>query len=145
MHDLLTIPYYTEYEPIEFKTDGAIADDLHVRGDHTIQQGETHVLKTGLYLGLEDGVYAEVTMRSSYAKKGLFIPNAPGLIDTDYRGEIMIIVANLKKTPVEIVDGHRIAQIKFKRGNPLKLVRLSNKAMMSETKRGSGGLGSTGR
>lgn len=145
MHDLLTIPYYTEYEPLEFKTDGAIAADLHVRGDHTIQQGETHVLKTGLYLGLEDGVYAEVSMRSSYAKKGLFIPNAPGLIDTDYRGEIMIIVANLKKTPVEVADGHRIAQIKFKRGNPLKLVRLSNKSMMSETKRGSGGLGSTGR
>lgn len=145
MHDPLTIRYHTEYEPLEFKTDGAIAADLHVRGDHTIQQGETHVLKTGLYLGLEDGVYAEVTMRSSYAKKGLFIPNAPGLIDTDYRGEIMIIVANLKKTPVEITDGHRIAQIKFKQQEPQRLHRLASKSMMSETKRGAGGLGSTGR
>lgn len=145
MHDLLTIRYYSDYEPLEFKSEGAIAADLHVRGDHTIQQGETHVLKTGLYLDLNDGVYAEVSMRSSYAKKGLFIPNAPGLIDTDYRGEVMIIVANLKKTPVEITDGHRIAQIKFKQQEPQRLHRLASKSMMSDTKRGTGGLGSTGR
>ena len=82
-------------------------------------------------------------MRSGLAlKQGLAALNAPGTIDSDYRGEIKVIVANLGSEPVTIVRGDRIAQLVFA---PVARARLEPVSELPATGRGSGGFGSTGR
>ena len=81
-------------------------------------------------------------MRSGLAlKKGLILPNAPGTIDSDYRGELCVLVANLGAEPVEIARGDRIAQLVFA---PVARATLSQVEALPESRRDTGGFGSTG-
>lgn len=103
---------------------------------------ERALIPTGLFIELPHGFEAQVRPRSGLAmKKGITVLNTPGTIDSDYRGEIKVIVINLSDTEVEISDGDRIAQMiisKHERAVWEPVVQLE------ETTRGSGGFGHTG-
>ena len=100
------------------------------------------LIKTGLYLEMENGLECQVRPRSGLAlKKGLSVLNTPGTIDADYRGEIGVILVNLSNEAVSIEDGERIAQLIFCR---VEQVSLTEVAVLNDSQRGAGGFGSTG-
>lgn len=103
---------------------------------------ERAIIKTGLFIELPVGIEAQVRPRSGLAaKKGITVLNAPGTIDADYRGEIGVILVNLSNNDFQIENGERIAQLiiaKHERANWEEV------SILSETKRGEGGFGSTG-
>ena len=104
---------------------------------------ERALIPTGISISLPQGCEGEVRPRSGLAIEfGVTVLNAPGTIDADYRGEIKVILINLGNRPFEIAPGDRIAQIVFKR---TVRARLLPAEQLSETERGAGGFGSTGR
>ncbi len=104
---------------------------------------ERALIPTGISMSLPQGCEGEVRPRSGLAIEfGVTVLNAPGTIDADYRGEIKVILINLGNRPFEIAPGDRIAQIVFKR---TVRARLLPAEQLSETERGAGGFGSTGR
>lgn len=104
---------------------------------------ERTAVPTGLYIELPQGYEAQIRPRSGLSlKTGLSIPNAPGTIDSDYRGEIKVIVANLSNQEVQIHHGDRIAQMVIARYEQISWELSSD---INETDRGAGGFGSTGR
>jgi dUTP pyrophosphatase len=128
-----------------YATEGSAGLDLRANIDNvkTLQSLERAIIPTGLYIELPVGYEAQIRPRSGTAyKKGLSIPNAPGTIDSDYRGEIGVIIVNLSSGPVEIEPGERIAQMviaKYER------VDWNEVESLTETDRGAGGFGSTGK
>ena len=103
---------------------------------------ERRLIPTGLFIELPVGYEAQVRPRSGLAlKKGLTVLNTPGTIDSDYRGEIGVILINLSNSPVEIEDGERICQMILSKHEQFdwNLVEL-----LEETSRGKGGFGHTG-
>ncbi|MEY1640221.1 dUTP diphosphatase [Tenuifilum osseticum] len=103
---------------------------------------ERKLIPTGLFIELPIGIEAQIRPRSGMAlKKGLSILNTPGTIDSDYRGEIGVIVVNLSNDIVTIEPGERICQMVFTR---YEKVSFENVNKISETDRGAGGFGSTG-
>lgn len=129
---------------VDKQTKGASGFDLYCIEGRTIMPGEVHVVGTGSYFGIPDDFEGEVSLRSSYGRKGLVIPNAPGVIDSDYRGEVKVALANIGKNPVELVEGHRIAQIRFGVVLPFEMDNVDSLEDLGETDRGNGGFGSTG-
>jgi dUTP pyrophosphatase len=130
--------------PPSYETHGAAGMDLRACIDSalTLGAGERALVKTGLALEIPDGWEAQIRPRSGLAaKRGLTVLNAPGTIDSDYRGELSIIIINHSKNGETINDGDRIAQIVFA---PVTRVRLTEVRTLSETGRGEGGFGSTG-
>ncbi|MDR2194970.1 MAG: dUTP diphosphatase [Treponema sp.] len=100
-------------------------------------------IPTALALEIPEGYEAQVRPRSGLAyKHGVTVLNAPGTIDSDYRGEVCVILINFGQEPVTIHNGDRIAQLVFA---PVVRVLLEETDRLSETKRGGGGFGSTGR
>ncbi|MBS3887332.1 MAG: dUTP diphosphatase [Dethiobacter sp.] len=100
------------------------------------------LIPTGLQIAVPLGFEAQIRPRSGLAlKHGIFVLNSPGTIDADYRGEVMIILANFGNQPFVIARGDRIAQLVL-----AKLVRVSccECETLPETKRGKGGFGHTG-
>ncbi|NLI36002.1 MAG: dUTP diphosphatase [Bacteroidales bacterium] len=103
---------------------------------------ERALIPTGLFLAIPEGYEAQVRPRSGLAiKKGITVLNSPGTIDSDYRGELCIILINLSNEPFIIEDGERIAQIIFAR---CEQAILDPKDKLEETERGTGGFGHTG-
>ena len=101
------------------------------------------LIPTGLYIALPPGFEAQVRPRSGLAlKKGITVLNSPGTIDADYRGEICIILINLSAEPFVIEDGERIAQMVISKYEQVKIDVVTE---LSDTQRGSGGFGSTGK
>ncbi|MDO5713476.1 MAG: dUTP diphosphatase [Tissierellia bacterium] len=99
-------------------------------------------IPTGLYLELPENVEGQVRARSGLAyRKGLSLPNGIGTIDTDYRGEIQVLLINLSQEEVTIEDGERIAQLVF---IEYKKVEFQEVKKLSDTKRNEGGFGHTG-
>ena len=108
----------------------------------TLEPGERALVPTGLAIALPHGYEAQVRPRSGLAiRHGITLPNTPGTIDADYRGEIKIIVINLGDTTFEIVRGMRIAQMIVA---PVTRAELVEVPELPETERGAGGFGSTG-
>jgi dUTP pyrophosphatase len=108
----------------------------------TLQPGEIRLVSTGLRMELPEGVECQVRPRSGLAlKHGITLPNSPGTIDPDYRGELRVIVQNLGREPVTIERGERIAQLVFARFEAPMIALEDN---LSDTDRGVGGFGSTG-
>jgi dUTP diphosphatase len=108
-----------------------------------LRPGERRAVPTGLILEIPLGFEAQVRPRSGLAlKHGVTVLNAPGTIDSDYRGEVGVLLINLGDEPVQIARGDRIAQLVFA---PVVQARLSVVAEVSETCRGAGGFGSTGQ
>ena len=100
------------------------------------------LIKTGLYLEMENGLECQVRPRSGLAlKKGLSVLNTPGTIDADYRGEIGVILVNLSNVAVSIEDGERVAQLVFCK---VEHVSLTEVTVLTDSERGVGGFGSTG-
>jgi dUTP pyrophosphatase len=108
----------------------------------TLGPGEIRLVATGLRMELPEGIECQVRPRSGLAlKHGITLPNSPGTIDPDYRGELRIILQNLGKEPVTIERGERIAQLVFAR---FEAPAIALEDVLSDTPRGSGGFGSTG-
>jgi dUTP pyrophosphatase len=108
----------------------------------TLRPGEIRLVGTGLLMELPEGVECQVRPRSGLAlKHGITLPNSPGTIDPDYRGELRVIMQNLGDQPVTLTRGERIAQLVFARFEAPEVVLVES---LSETDRGKGGFGSTG-
>jgi dUTP pyrophosphatase len=108
----------------------------------TLAPGEIRLVATGLRMELPEGIECQVRPRSGLAlKHGVTLPNSPGTIDPDYRGELRVILQNLGREPVTIERGERIAQLVFAR---FEAPAIELEDVLSDTHRGSGGFGSTG-
>ena len=98
----------------QYQTAGAAALDIRANLDAPVvlESLERALVPTGLFLAVPEGYEAQIRPRSGLAAKhGISLPNTPGTIDSDYRGELMIILINLSKEPFTIGDGERIAQM----------------------------------
>lgn len=126
----------------EKKTTEAAAYDLYSIEDVWLKPGETRLIRTGLIMEIPTGFKGEIYSRSGLACKGIIVANQPGKIDSDYRGEIKIILHNLGQSTFEIKSGDRIAQFEV---NPVKNVCFLQNNTVSQTERGEGGFGSTGK
>jgi len=103
---------------------------------------ERKLIGTGIYLEIPEGFEAQIRPRSGLAlKKGLTILNSPGTIDSDYRGEIGVILINLSNVDVTVDNGERICQMVFSKHEQVSLLDSDS---ISETQRGEGGFGHTG-
>ena len=103
----------------------------------------THIINTGIYISLPKGYEAQIRSRSGLsAKNNIIVLNSPGTIDADYRGEIKIILSNLSLNPFSVKKGDRIAQMIIA---PYERIGWKDVDTLDKTKRGSGGLGSTGK
>ena len=108
----------------------------------TLAPGEIRLVGTGLVMELPEGIECQVRPRSGLAlEHGVTLPNSPGTIDPDYRGELRVIMQNLGSKSVTLWRGERIAQLVFARFETPVVVETDE---MSATARGSGGFGSTG-
>lgn len=128
-----------------YATSGAAGCDLRaaIEAPLLILPGGRARVPTGVAVAIPEGHEGQVRMRSGLAHdKGLAIVNAPGTIDSDYRGEIRVIVANLGSEPVTLERGERIAQLVFA---PVSRARFQKVAELPSSPRGEGGFGSTGR
>ncbi|MDR0785556.1 MAG: dUTP diphosphatase [Treponema sp.] len=127
-----------------YETAGAAGMDIHALLEESvlIPSGARALIRTGIALEIPEGFEAQVRPRSGLAfKQGLTVLNAPGTIDSDYRGEVAVILVNMGGQAVSVNDGDRIAQLVFA---PITRVQLEETDALSETERGAGGLGSTG-
>ncbi|NQX46228.1 dUTP diphosphatase [Paenibacillus tritici] len=105
--------------------------------------GERKLIPTGISLAMPDGLEAQIRPRSGLAlKHGITCLNTPGTIDADYRGEIKVLLINLGQEPFAIARNERIAQMVFQ---VVPSVTLEEVAVLSETERGAGGFGHTGK
>ena len=129
-----------------YQTEQAAGLDLRAHlpdGAVTLGPLERALIPTGLSLALPEGYEAQVRPRSGLAlKHGIGIVNSPGTIDADYRGEVKVLLVNLSQEPFEVQDGERIAQLVVARYERISWQPVE---ALSETARGTGGYGSTGR
>ena len=125
----------------QYETDGAAGMDIcaALSAPLTINPMQREAVPTGLTMAIPHGYEVQVRPRSGLAfKHGLTVVNAPGTIDSDYRGEVKVILINLGDAPVEITHGMRIAQIVFA---PVATAAPKIVTHLDETERGAGGLG----
>ncbi len=139
----------TTLELPRYETSGSAGADVRAnfppdaRDGLTLAPGERQLCPTGLSAEIPEGFEIQVRPRSGLAlKHGLTLLNTPGTIDSDYRGPLGVIVVNLGQSPVHIAHGDRIAQLVVA---PVVQANFAPAEHLSETKRGTGGFGSTGR
>lgn len=135
-HEDLPLPAYA--------TPGAAGMDLHAAVTETVTllPGERRLIPCGIRLALPDGYEAQVRPRSGLAlRHGIGMVNAPGTIDSDYRGPVGVLLVNLGDTPFPVRRGDRIAQLVVA---PITRVVWDRVSALPETVRGEGGFGSTG-
>jgi len=133
----------------EFATDGASGFDLRadLAEDETITLGvgEHTMVPTGLYFEIPEGFELQVRPRSGLAAKhGVTVLNSPGTVDSDYRGEVKVILINHGTQPFVIENGERIAQGVIGGVMGKKMIPFESVEELSDTERGEGGFGSTG-
>ena len=127
----------------KYQTLGASGLDLHANIDApiTLNKNDIVLVPTGLYIEIPDGYEAQIRSRSSLAlKHGIFCLNSPATIDSDYRGELKIILAALTDNPFTINAGDRIAQMVFAKVEKAEFEEVEE---LSDSIRGEGGFGST--
>lgn len=116
--------------------------DLHAVEEVVLEPGVPRLVPTGLAIELPPGYEAQIRPRSGLAlRHAVTLPNAPATIDPGYRGEIRVILLNLGRAPYRVHKGDRIAQMVIARYEAIEWVE----AELSETRRGEGGFGSSGR
>ncbi|HEX9931799.1 MAG TPA: dUTP diphosphatase [Allosphingosinicella sp.] len=126
-----------------YATPGAAGLDIVAAETLTLAPGARHAVATGFAVAIPEAFEVQVRPRSGLAlKHGITCLNTPGTIDSDYRGEVKVILANLGSEPFEIVRGERIAQLV---PAPVQKGRFEEVEDLDETARGAGGFGSTGR
>ena len=125
------------------QTTGSAGFDLaSAEPDFVLAPGERRLVSTGLAVEIPPGIEGQVRPRSGLAlRHGITMPNAPGTIDSDYRGEVRVILQNLGSEAATIVRGDRIAQLVFARYETPELVDVTE---LEQSSRGAGGFGSTG-
>lgn len=129
----------------EYKTEHSAGVDLMSASEEDIRLKpmQRQLVKTGLFIQLPDGFEAQVRPRSGMAlKHGISVLNTPGTIDSDYRGEIGVILINLSEEEYTIRKGDRIAQMVIARYAQAEMIEVE---VLDETIRGAGGFGSTGK
>lgn len=125
----------------QYKSAFAAGMDLPAADDGVIGAGERKLVPTGIFMEIPNGYEGQVRPRSGLAlKHGIGMLNSPGTIDSDYRGEIGVILFNISSEPFYYKKGDRIAQIVFAE---VTRAKISQVAQLTETERGSGGFGST--
>lgn len=128
-----------------YATPGAAGMDIRafLREEIVLRPMERFLIPTGIYLEIPPGYEAQIRPRSGLAiRQGLTCLNSPGTIDSDYRGELQVILINLSDSPQIIRDGDRIAQMVVHR---VERVHWEENDALSETVRGAGGFGHTGK
>ena len=126
-----------------FQTRGSAGMDVRAAADLTLGVGQTALVPTGFALELPDGLEAQLRPRSGLAlRHGLTMLNSPATIDSDYRGEVGVILTNLGQEPFRVQRGERIAQMVFARFERVETLEVEE---LSASERGEGGFGSTGR
>jgi len=138
------LPHARELPLPAYATPGSAGMDLvaAIDSDVDLLPGARALVPTGIAIELPDGIEAQVRPRSGLAaKNGITVLNTPGTIDSDYRGEIKVILVNLGQEPFRVTRGMRIAQMVIARHERAELVETDT---LSETTRGAGGYGSTG-
>jgi deoxyuridine 5'-triphosphate nucleotidohydrolase len=128
-----------------YMSPGAAGLDLaaDVDADVTLRPGQRTLVPTGLSIALPAGYEGQVRPRSGFAQKtGVTVLNAPGTIDSDYRGEVQVLLVNLGDGDVVVRRGDRIAQLIVA---PVTRIEWAEETTLAETDRGAGGFGSTGR
>ena len=131
----ITLPAYA--------TEGSSGMDIRASEAAVIKARERGCVPTGIFLEMPEGCEAQIRPRSGLAfKHGVTVLNTPGTIDSDYRGEIKVILINLGKEDFTIAPGDRIAQMVFASVTKAELVRADE---LDDTARSDGGFGSTGR
>ncbi|ACE05525.1 deoxyuridine 5'-triphosphate nucleotidohydrolase Dut [Candidatus Amoebophilus asiaticus 5a2] len=127
-----------------YATEGASGLDIraYIQESITLLPLQRVLVNTGLYIALPEGLEAQIRPRSGLAfKHGITVLNTPGTIDSDYRGEVKVLLINLSDQPFTIQDGERIAQLVIA---PYIKISWSSVTSLSTTDRGAGGYGSTG-
>lgn len=126
----------------DYQSAGASGFDFHSIEDVTLRAGAVSLVRTGLAVEIPSGFELQIRARSGLAAKhGVFLVNGVGTIDSDYRGEIKIILSTCSNDPVVIKAGDRIAQGVLVKVEQARLVEVQS---LSNTERGAGGFGSTG-
>ncbi len=141
---ILRDPGHEDLPDPRYATEGSAGLDLHaaVREPLVVRPGEIHLVPTGLRLAIPEGWEGQVRARSGLAlRHGLSLVNGPGTIDSDYRGEIGVILTVLKDEPFTVTRGMRIAQLVI---SPVGRAELIREVRLRETERGGGGFGHTG-
>jgi dUTP pyrophosphatase len=137
-----------------YHSTGAAGFDLHSLEDHTFSLGETKLVRTGLAFQIPEGYEMQIRDRSGVVLKTPFrVANSPGTIDSDYRGEVSIIITNSRTPGQHMTGGNRVGECNYiAKGEriaqavicPVVKVQLVEVENLEETKRGSGGFGHTG-
>lgn len=134
----------SKFELPGYATSKSAGMDLRANTDETItlKPLERRLFPTGLYIQLPDGYEAQVRPRSGNAlKRGISVLNTPGTIDSDYTGEIGVILVNLSNENVNVEPGERIAQMVISSYEKATLIEVTE---LSQTERGEGGFGHSG-
>jgi dUTP pyrophosphatase len=140
--DTNKVPHYV-YLP-KYETDGAAGADVRavLQEDVVLGPLERKLIPTGLYVAIPVGYEIQIRPRSGLAyKHGVTVLNSPGTIDSDYRGEIKVLLVNLSNEPFTIVNGDRIAQLVIAKHSKIEW---RTSYSLSDTARGAGGFSSTG-
>ena len=128
-----------------YKTSGSSGMDLvaHIKGKINIKPGKIAIISTGIAIAIPINYEIQIRPRSGLAaKKGISVLNTPGTIDSDYRGEIKIILINLSKKSFVVKSGDRVAQMIL---SPVAKGKFKKVKILPRTIRGKGGFGSTGK
>ena len=128
----------------DYMSEGASGLDLYaaVEEEETLSPGEFRLIPTGVFIAVPRGYEAQVRPRSGLAlKNGIGVLNSPGTVDSDYRGEVGVILINLGRQPFVVKRGMRIAQLVVQGVARARLIPVE---VLEETDRGEGGFGHTG-
>jgi len=127
----------------EYHSEGAAGADIYccLEKDIELKPNEIVIIPTGLAVEIPEGYELQIRPRSGLASKGIILPNSPGTIDSDYRGEIKVIVMNLSGSNFVIKKHDRIAQMVLSKFEKIEFIEVDE---LSPTRRGEGGFGSTG-
>jgi dUTP pyrophosphatase len=140
---LQRLPHGTDLPFPAYATEGAAGLDIVAAEDLTLAPGQRHAVATGFAIAIPTGYEVQVRPRSGLAlKHGITCLNTPGTIDSDYRGEVKVILANLGHQPFDVKRGERIAQLV---PAPVLRADFHEVEALDDTERGDGGFGSTGR
>ena len=147
MNDLVAVqvkrlPHGEGLDLPHYATSGAAGMDIVSAEDVTLAPGARHAVATGLAVAIPQGYEIQVRPRSGLAlKHGITVPNTPGTIDSDYRGELKVIMINHGSEPFPIARGDRVAQLVLA---PVTQAQWEEVDKLDDTERGAGGFGSTG-
>jgi dUTP pyrophosphatase len=125
----------------KYATEGSVGFDLAANEELSIKPKTWAIISTGLFFEIPEGFEVQIRSRSGLASTGLIVMNQPGTLDSDYRGEVKVILLNLKTKVFKVYKGNRIAQAIMA---PIARAQLVEVQELTPTSRGEKGLGSTG-